>query len=576
MVSTVIPLISKTFANNRIVGLSLFTALLMVLSLSVTAADIDVSVDRSTVSLTDSFQLTFSANTSPDDDPNFTPLEQDFEVLNQQKTSQLSWVNGSMNKSIQWVLNVIAKRSGTLQIPAISFGDDSSKPFTIMVAETPSSPALSNNDELFLEVEVSNTSPYIQSQVIYTVRLYQRVNFSQASISDVILEKAVIENLGEPTKYNTQIAGVNYLVTELKYALFPQQSGAATIEPLVLTAQVIISASRGFFDTPNTQTRRIKSKPIHLDVQASPSNFTGNHWLAAEQLALTQTWSNKDLQVEVGEPITRTLSLQAKGVTSSQLPNIVTNKLDLQLKVYPDQATLNDQKNPEGIIGKREQKVAIIPSKAGKFTLPAITVPWFNTRTNQVEMAQLPEVELVAIASQVSNAAPSNAAVSPTIIETNQSQVRPTSPEHTATSSNRFWMWLAIGLAIAWLITLAFLFKLRFAKTPTEVKVNHNPSSPKVCIKELKKACEENNPHAAQRALIKWGEASFQTTSLTALTEYCDATLQAELGKLNQALYAKQKSSWNGALLIEAILANQPTEAQAKGSEEPLASLYPS
>ncbi|MDB2704958.1 BatD family protein [Pseudomonadota bacterium] len=580
MVSTVTSLISNISHRSQTVSLSILITLLTLFSLSATAADIDLSVDRSKLSLTESFQLTFSASETPDDDPDFSPLEQDFEILNQQKSSQLSWVNGSMNKSVQWILSVMAKRSGALQIPAISFGDDRSNAYDIMVNEITPSTATSNTDALYLEVDVSDTKPYVQAQVIYTVRLYQRVNFSRASISDVKLDNAVIESLGEATKYNTQVKGINYLVTELKYALFPQQSGLMTIEPLVLTAQVVVSAPRGLFGDPSTQTRRVMSKAIQLDVQAAPISFTGDHWLSAEQLELTQTWSNDDLHVKVGEPITRTLTISAKGTTSSQLPDLTDAELDAQLKVYPDQAVINDQKSATGIIAKREQKMAIIPSKLGTFTLAAIEVPWFNTRTNKMEVAQLPEVTLVAIAAQETTNTDNITPIVPTPVIT-ETQVSPVVSDSTAATivsepSNPVWIWLTFTFLFAWLITLFYLFKSRFANTNTEIKSDNSNKKPKDIINDLKKACADNDPHSAHQTLIQWAKITYNVPSLAGLNEFCTPSLLLEINKLSEALYAKQTLTWDGSTLVQAVLDSQAVKSSAKTSDELLAPLYPS
>jgi len=61
------------------------------------AAQIGVGVDRNPVNQDESFTLIFRATGSVDDDPDFLPLETDFEVLSQQKKQQMSWVNGESN-----------------------------------------------------------------------------------------------------------------------------------------------------------------------------------------------------------------------------------------------------------------------------------------------------------------------------------------------------------------------------------------------------------------------------------------------------------------------------------------------
>ena len=97
------------------------------------AAQIELTLDRNPVPLNESFTLTFTANESPDDDPDFSPLQANFEVLNQSQSSQMSIVNGRATRDISWQVQVMAKKSGTLEIPAIAFGRDTSKPFAVTI-----------------------------------------------------------------------------------------------------------------------------------------------------------------------------------------------------------------------------------------------------------------------------------------------------------------------------------------------------------------------------------------------------------------------------------------------------------
>ena len=72
-------------------------------------------------------------------------------------------------------------------------------------------------------------------------------------------------------------------------------------------------------------------------------------------------------------------------------------------------------------------------------------------------------------------------------------------------------------------------------------------------IQQLTTACTANDPQAAQQALMKWASISYNTTNLVELSSYCHADLKAELTKLNHALYAKEKLSWEGSALLKAV-----------------------
>ncbi|MFZ2403778.1 MAG: BatD family protein, partial [Methylobacter sp.] len=538
---------------------------------NVLAAQISVSFDRNPVGLDESFQIIFTANDTPDNDPDFGPLEQDFEILGQSQSSNSSWINGQSSKTIQWTLSVMAKHPGSLVVPAVKFGDDESQPASILVTEATANKAVNTDDDLFLEVEANPQSPYVQSQVLYTVRLYRRVDIAQAALNEPELGDAVIEKLGDDSNYNTQINGVNYLVTERKYAIFPQKSGSVTIKPLLLTAEVVASSRpnfNGFFNSQATRTRKISSKSVTLDVKPAPATFTGKHWISAEQLVLKEEWSGDNQQMKVGEPLTRTLTLLAKGTTVGQLPELNAGKMDDQLKTYPDQPVLQEQKKPEGLIAFREEKIAIIPSKAGFYKLPAIEIPWFNSQSQKMEVAKIPETTITAVEAagiQPDIAAP----VAPAV---QQPQKIETTPIAQPQQQN-IWLWVSVFLASGWLATLVYLLIKRPAKKPV-VEKSEREIRLEDSVKSLKKACADNNAVAAKDALLAWGRQKSGATSLGAIAELSDARLRDEILNLNQVLYGKVPDQWQGKKLFQAFVENKAREKIAAKDDDKLEPLY--
>ena len=251
---------------------------------SVFATEIKTSIDRNPVNINESFQITFTATESPDDTPVFSVLEKNFEILNQSQSSNSSWVNGKSSKSIQWVLNVMAKQTGKLLVPPVPFGNDVSQPVSIVVTEG-ATVNQQHNEDLFLEVEATPETVFVQSQVLYTLRVYSRVRISQASLNEPKVADALIEKLEEDKNYNTQLNGVDYVVIERKYAIFPQKSGVITIAPLVLTANVASNTRQrfnSFFSQQVTQTKRVMSKAVTRNVKAAPAEFTGKRWPCAD------------------------------------------------------------------------------------------------------------------------------------------------------------------------------------------------------------------------------------------------------------------------------------------------------
>ncbi len=511
------------------------------------ATEIIVTTDRNPVNMNESFQITFSASNNPDGDPDFSPLHKDFEVLNQSHSSQSSWVNGSFANNIQWVLDVIPKKTGMITIPAINFGGDKSDASSILInkAERTKSDTQLGGD-LFVLVDVSTRTPYVQQQVIYTMRLYRKVDLSQARLTEPKLADAVIETLGKDKDYSTEFQGEYYTVTERKYAIFPQKSGTMTITPLSLTAAIVVGNSRpsfgGFFNRLKTRTMRVASDAIELNVQPVPEHFTGKHWLPAEQVHLQEEWSNDDLKVNIGEPLTRTLTLLVKGSTVGQLPKL-TNKQQTvsgdKLKYYPDQPILKGLVKENSMVAFREEKIALIPSQGGTYQLPEIKIPWWNTQTDQMEIAIIPAktIQAIALPGAASN---THSTTEPTFEAASAQKVSDTSGE-----KQYAWMGLSAFLMLGWVLTTLYLLNSRQnVNTPKENEKSAKPNDDG--IKTLKKACQENNAVAAKDAIIRWGQQQYEVSSLGKIAPFCSKELKEEILVLNQLLYSNNSLEWSG------------------------------
>jgi len=369
------------------------------------------------------------------------------------------------------------------------------------------------------------------------------------------------------------------VVIERKYAIFPQKSGHLEIKPLTLIADIITTHQpqfNGFFNRQRTRTERIVSEGISLDVQAVPTEMKATRWLPAEQVYLQEKWPKKRVEIKVGEPLTRTITLSAKGVTASALPEINTYKMPANLKAYPDQPVIKEQGKADGVIASREEKVALIPSKAGTYILPAIEIPWWNTKTQQQEVARLAERHIVAIAAVVTNVP-----VMPPLKSINRPELQLLVEEKTKSPvrgqmEDKRWFWLALFFAMAWLMTLIYFLMQRAVKgknnTPQKQPAVHTL---KPVEKQLQQACMENNTALAKEALLQWGKLLFQKNSLASIAVQCDDVLQQEILVLNTVLYGGKDKAWDGTSLWVAFKQKRVhRHSTLNNIEEPLEPLF--
>jgi len=256
------------------------------------------------------------------------------------------------------------------------------------------------------------------------------------------------------------------------------------------------------------------------------------------------------------------LTLVANGTTVGQLPELNPTLTNDQLKAYPDQPVLQEQKKVDGLLAFREEKIALIPSKAGSYTLPAIEIPWFNTKSQKMEIAKIPETILTAVAAPVTQSAPVVPAIAPVT-----PQKIETGSVITSSQQTNIWLWVSIFLATGWLMTVLFFLTKRTVTKPV-IELNDSEIHLKECIKNLKNACTNNNALAAKDALIEWGRQKFNVSNLGALAVFCDARLRDEILHLNHTLYGKEIGEWQGKKLFQAFTENNAREKISVAKED--------
>ena len=217
------------------------------------------------------------------------------------------------------------------------------------------------------------------------------------SVSGLIFQ--FVQQISEE-RFNKRINGKNYSIIEIKFALFPQKIGKLSIPQQRFSAFEVSGSQFGsFFSRGNRLIRLTEEKSI--DILPKPNHISAADWLPSSKVTLEESWSNQSDTLTAGEPITRTIKITAQGLTAAQihpLPGVENTGL----KLYPDQAALEDKQTHRGILGIRSESVAIVPSREGLLRLPAIELKWWDTVNNRMQTSRLPEKIFTVIAATTS------------------------------------------------------------------------------------------------------------------------------------------------------------------------------
>ena len=564
--------------------------LLPLLSGPVFAAEFSAAVNRYVLEEGESLELRLKVDESSLlSEPDYSPLELDFDIVNVSRSSQVQIINGDTQSSTIWKLALIPKRTGEIIIPPVKLNALRTKAITINVSKLSAqqnSVLQSRPQQIFVEAVVNKTDVYVQEQIIYTVRLlFQGIQIRKWNLSEPSADNAIIHPLGEPAQYDKSINGITYGVLEKRYAIFAQSNGSLTISPITFAGVITDSSRRQYMGRGQQVIKR--SPSVALTVQPKNTAFKGLNWLPAKAVLLEEQWAPALSTLKVGESTTWTLVLKALGQDSSTLPPL-SIPLPLGFKSYPDQADLKEGQNADGLIGQRTESIAIIATKPGIFTLPAVEVPWWDTENDQLRVTRIPErnITVVAAAPEITpdTASPTTHATSPTLLP--PTEVPISDPE--LIKELRQWkigaLVVAAALILLLLINLFFWFQKRRAQpeAPSESTLSKNAllQQTKAHRKTLLTACQNNQAKQAQAALLLWASSAFDCPmqSIGQVRQKVSShELNAELGILESLLYSAESdaASWNGAQLAELIERYEPAQPAHSNGNESLAPLHP-
>ena len=542
-----------------------FTAFLLALlfcTAHAQAAALVASVDRSHLNSGETVELTLeSSDATQFGKPDLTPLEPLFEVRGTRQVNQLNTLNGNTQATTRWIITLLPRQNGSVVIPSLQLGDTQSQPITVQVIESQAQDSSNTLAPVFIEASLDQNSVYVQAQAILTLRIYHSVTlYDDSSLTPLQIPDARIEQLGESRTYEKAINGLRHGVIEMRYAIYPQHSGVLTI-PAQMFSATPVDTQPSQDATPQGpkpgKLIRVSSSEIPLTVKAKPASYPADvPWLPARSLSLGESWSPEPDHAQVGYSLTRSLTLNAEGLASSQLPPLPATEIN-GLRRYPDQPVLGNQSSDRGLIGSREDREALVPTRTGAIDLPSVEVVWWNTFEDHLEHSSLP-ARTLQVASNPS-----------LIVDTPAG-----SPQGMSGATSEALRWWKLSTAILACTTLlGFGLWWRARSQPAILRAAQTGPSPRTLLDDLKRTCQANDSHATRQALDAWARQQPETLADMAARF---VPLSDALDGLNGALYSETGQYWQGEELWRAIRAIPTAEGvQDQVGDSGLPPLYP-
>lgn len=513
------------------------TLLLSFLLASIPAqATVNAYLDRYTVTEGNSIRLTLESDQARGLSPDLSPLHKEFQILGSKKMSITSNANNTRQTSARWQVLLRPKRPGSIKFPAIQVGAESSSEMEVMVERADRSHNYVANAQATLEVMASSNTLYQNSQMVLTLRLTDNLALPSASeFKPPALTNASVLPFGNASQRQSVRRGQVFNLMERKYLVFPETAG-----PLVIPAQTLTLTGQA------NNPRQVTSEPLTVEVRPAAAQQSRGFWLPASQLSLTDSLQGTTT-LTVGESVERTLTLTAHGIRADALPALMPLKNELATIDIID-IQRSEHLSNQGLVSTRAETVRITPHERGEITLPAIALPWWDTRQDRSQTITLASQQITALPAPVQQSDNGSATGDGS-----------TNAEQPDSSAGQSWLYLLGGLLVAAAAAVFWLIRKRRQQgQDNEHPMDNHAEQEANAFETLTMACQQPDPFLGQQALVLWAQEFWSGLPVNNSADVAQLAgseaFELLVADLEQHM-AEGSEEWQGDLLLQAVSA---------------------
>jgi hypothetical protein len=487
------------------------------------------------------------------------PLEADFEVLDIRSRVFRVTADGEQFHRMQWRLQLLPRNSGRLVVPPLTFGEGTSPRLQLEVSPLPDELAMAAH--VFVEVAADPVDPYIDQPVRISTRLFYNTQIGRGRIDEPDADDIIRFRHGHEYDYTETRDGREYRVLERRMAVIGSAAHTLSLSPARYRGRIL----GDFGAVANARSIDRRSERVELQLRAPPTTYGGRYWLPAQNVELSQHWEQGGDRLVVGDSLGLTLSIVATGLAARSLPENLLVSDSGRFRIYPDRAERTDSFDGDRLVGRLEQRFAIVATEAGLVDLPGLALTWWDVdaERERVSRLDLPDFRVVeTVAGQ----------------ENRRAEQISAGDAGVAGGAIPYWpYWLPFALLVA---AAVIRWRWSAALQPYLASLGLGWRRRRA-LRRLRLACLAGEAQASRALLLEWARLYWpgeRGTGLHRLRErFGSGELADELLRLDAALYSAAAAGWQGGRLWRLLRGwlRDSRATRGRGRRKSLPDLYP-
>jgi hypothetical protein len=331
----------------------------------------------------------------------------DFQLEESGRSQGLSIINGSPSASLMLQFLVQFRRNlrpGNYRLPdgVVTVGG---KPFSFRGPELRIiEPVAGDSPVEFLQI-VDNLSPFEGEQVLYRCEILAKTEISNAVLENTNLEGFFREEFPTDKQTSRVISGSRAKVFSFREAIYPSRSGELEVPPRGLAGKIKKRGKRrgwgsgpdmfddlwsSFVDEFTFESRRFVAPALKLNVRPLPPGPKG--YVPVGKTSFEA--GIEKTQLRSAESVKLVVTVSSQG-NLRPLNFVLTPPADI--KSYPEKPELETEVEGDRIIQRKTFSFNLVPEFGGEFELSGLGVTYFDTESEQYQVAQAAPIKLTVL-----------------------------------------------------------------------------------------------------------------------------------------------------------------------------------
>ena len=245
-------------------------------------------------------------------------------------------------------------------------------------------------DDIILRSSVTPAEAWVGQRTLLHIEVLGADGWAQ--ITDMgepeIPGTYVMRTESQGTRLSETIGGTSYTGQRYQLSLYCQRAGQVAIPALPATVTV-----KRWGATPPEISREAIIPAASLICRLPPGAGGIRDLISTTRLEAHQKWSSKSTTVDLGDAVTRTVTLRAVDVSGMAFPPVRHPEIE-GVGIYPGEPSVTDTANRGTLEGERVEEVTYVLETPGQVALPAIVLSWWDIDDRVLRRIELPGHEL--------------------------------------------------------------------------------------------------------------------------------------------------------------------------------------